>query len=236
MKLEDETQTPVTGDQTIEAIQETDFKEERPLPNNLRYLMVGLLVIGVVSVVTIGVLRQTSVKPPPPPSAQSCKDPVTENRLRDTLKQTPNDFATLVDWGKYNISCEKNYPTAIAALQRATELADDTATSTVKPEDRLDAHFQLGVAYLYNSNLNEAQGELEKVVQADPQNTFAMLILGGILVKDHPDQATGYLKKVIELEPGSDAAKEAQSLLDSLNKRPGSTPEADLTPSATVKS
>src|SRR4051812_32793103 len=78
--------------------EETSPDVERPLPEGLRYFMVGLLVVSLVGVLSFGYIRQSSVKPAATTAtdatSDSCKDPVTENRLRETLKQSPNDFMT----------------------------------------------------------------------------------------------------------------------------------------------
>ncbi len=221
MKLEDEVKAPTGSD--ILPQTEVDYPPEAdaPMPNNLRFVMFGVLVVGVLGILVFGYSRQTSVKPPAVPTGSNCKDPVTENRLRETLKQSPNDFTTLVDWGSYNLSCEKNYAIAVAAYKQATILADDSATSTAEPAERNEAHFRLGLAYLYNLNYKEAQAQFELLVQEDPKNTSALLALSAALAKDDPAKAETYLTQLINIAPAdSEIGKQAKSLLDDLKKRP----------------
>jgi hypothetical protein len=221
MKLEDETKTSVYGVQSA-TDNPPEIMVDRPMPKSLRYFTLGLLVISVFGVVTFGVISQTSVKPTTTAATGTCKDLVTENRLRETLKQSPNDFATLMDWGSYNLSCEKNYPIAVAAYQQATRLADDQATSTVQAADRVEAHFRLGLAYLYNQNFKEAQDNFELLVKEDPQNTSAMLALSVTLSKNDPAKAQTYLEQIIKIVPAnSDMAAQAKTLLDEIKKGSG---------------
>ncbi len=221
--IEDETKAPIAGAQTSF---ETAQAEPQPLPNNLRYLMFGLLVVGVVGIVIFGYLRQTSVKPPATPQGAGCKDPVTENRLSETLKQSPNDFATLMDWGSYNLNCEKNYAVAVASYRQATILADNQATSKAQPAERIEAHFRLGLAFLYNQSFQEAQDQFQLIVNEDPRNSSALLALGASLGRTDPAKAEPYLKRIIEIEPAnSEVSIQAKALLDSLSKRPDTTPK-----------
>lgn len=218
MKLENEIEAPPSGAQTASYKEET--VADRPLPNNLRYLMFGLLVVGVFGIVAFGYARQASIKPPATPVADDCKDPVTENRLRETLKQTPNDFATLMDWGSYNLSCEKNYATAVAAYQQATKLADDPTSSVAQPTERTEAHFRLGLAYLYNQSNAQAQDQFNLILKEDPKDTSALLALSVSLSKTDPAKAQIYLQQLLEIAPAdSDIAAQAKSLLNDLKKQ-----------------
>jgi tetratricopeptide (TPR) repeat protein len=192
---------------------------ERPLPDALRWLICGVLLVSVFGVLTYGYIQQNSVKPPAQTAAngQDCRDPVTENRLRETLKQSPNDFVTLMDWGGYNLTCEKNYPAAVAAYQQALFISTQP-NSTIDARERNESQFRLGLAYLYNQNFDEAQGEFKSIIERNPKDTSAMLALAAALQKDKPAEAEVVLKRIIELEPDSPLAKQAQSLLSSLKK------------------
>lgn len=200
------------------------------LPMSLRYLMLGLLVLGIAGAVTFAFIRQTSVKPVVANlDSENCEDPVTENRLRDTLSKSPNDFATLMDWGAYNSRCRNpaDYTSAISAFQGATRLADNPANN-IQIDNRLEAHLSLGLAYLYNKNFKEAQSEFKTVLSERPDDAFTLLVLGGALIKEDPNQALVYLKKVIDVAPGSEPAKNAQVLIDDITK--GSALPAPATP------
>jgi hypothetical protein len=132
MKTQDNIESPTSD--TITETEEPLAKSEpelaeRPLPDALRWIICGVLLVSVFGVLTYGFMQQNSVKPPAPTAAnsQDCRDPVTENRLRETLKQSPNDFVTLMDWGGYNLNCEKNYPAARLSLASATRASFGSA-------------------------------------------------------------------------------------------------------------
>ena len=206
---------------------------ERPLPDGLRYFMIGLLVVGLAGVLSFGYIRQSGVKPPAATAASNsdnCKDPVTENRLRETLKQSPNDFTTLMDWGYYNLSCDKNYPAAVAAYRQASELSDQV-NSTATQDERTEAHFRLGLAYFYNQNLAEARSQFEMIIAENPQDASALFALGSSY-RDNPDKAVTYLKQVEQVAPGSEMAQLAQTMLDDFSK---TTPAATPATRPTVK-
>lgn len=208
---------------------------ERPLPEGLRYFMVGLLVVGLVGVLSFGYIRQSSVKPAATAAADttsdSCKDPVTENRLRETLKQSPNDFMTLMDWGSYNLSCDKNYAAAVAAYRQAADLSDQP-NSTVKAEERTEAHFRLGLAYFYNQSLAEARSQFALIIKENPQDASALFALGSSY-RDEPAKATTYLKQVVDVAPGTEMAQLAQTMLDDFTKAPA--PTATPVPQTTTR-
>lgn len=203
-------------------------------PVGLRYLMLGLLIVGIAGALIFAFVRQTSVKPQLANlDSENCEDPVTENRLRDTLSKSPNDFATLMDWGAYNSRCRKpaDYTSAISAFQGATRLADNPANK-VDSDNKLEAHLSLGLAYLYNQNFKEAQTEFKTVLAERPKDAFTLLVLGGALIKEDPQQALVYLRQVIEVAPGSDPAKNAQMLINDLTKGSASPSPAPTTPKA----
>ena len=192
-----------------------------PLPQGLRYLMLGLLILGISGAVIFAFVRLNPAKlvTSTVGTQENCADPVTENRLRDTLSKSPNDFATLVDWGDYNSRCRKpaDYLSAISSYQGATRLADNPANN-IQTETRLEVHLNLGLAYLYNGNFKAAQNEFHLILNEQPKNTFALLVLGGALVKEDPQQALIYLKQVVELASGTQLATNAQALVDGINK------------------
>ncbi len=225
MELKDKTKTalpaqpvePAPPDQPLADPVTTELAE-RPLPDNLRYLMLGLLVAGVVGVVSFGYIRQTSVKPAATTAnATSCKDVLTENRLRETLKQSPNDYPTLMDWGDYNFDCEKNYQVAVAAFNQALTMSEQPNT-TINAMQRTETRFRLGLSHLYNSNPQAAQQQFAQIVKEDPQNTSALLALGVSYEKQDPAKALSYFNQVIQLDPNGQIGKQAQGLIAELNK------------------
>jgi len=197
------------------------------LPQSLRYFMLGLLVVGVAGAIVFAFVRQTSVKPVAANvNGENCADPVTENRLRDTLSKSPNDFATLSEWGAYNLRCREpaDYLSAISAYQGATRIADNPANN-IPAENRLEAHLDLGLAYLYSKNFKQAQVEFRTTLNEQPKNSFALLAMGAALAKDEPEQALTYLKQAIEVAPADSKVREnAQALINDIAKGQGSRP------------
>lgn len=198
-----------------------------PLPVGLRYLMLGLLVVGILGAVTFAFVRQNSIKPTTAATTnqEDCADPITENQLRENVGKSPNDFNTLMDWGDYNLRCRQpaDYVSAISAYQNAIRLAENPANN-IQSDNRLEAHLNLGLAYLYNGNFKPAQDEFKLVLNEQPQNTFVLLVLGGALVKDDPQQALVYLKQVIALSPGTKIAENAQVLINDINSKGSASP------------
>ncbi len=215
------------GEEQDEELEQTLDKPERPLPDGLRYAIFGVLVVAVVGVVAFGYIAQNSVKPPTQiGTGADCKDPVNENRIQETLKQNPNDINTLLDWGFYNLDCEKNYPAAIAAYKVAVQLSDQAAATSAQDErakNRLLAHSRLGLAYLYNRNIKEAQEQFAFVAEQNPDDTSALFALAISYEKDDPAKYTSILQKIVEIEPNGEPARRAQELLNS-QKGPSGTP------------
>ncbi len=205
-----------------DAMPETPSQEviARPLPQSLRYLMLGLLILGVAGAVVFAFIRQNPARPVLNPNADTCADPVTENRLRETVSKSPNDFSSLMDWGDYNRRCLEpaDLTSAISAYQNAARLADNPANK-ILAENRIEAHLNLGLAYLFKSSFKEAQSEFRLIVNEQPNNTSALLALGAALSKEDAQQALVYLKKVLEVAPaGSPVIQNAQALINDINK------------------
>ena len=204
----------------------TEQAVERPLPDGLRYLMLGLLVVGVVGVVAFGYMHQTSIKSTPATTTSAtgdCKDPLLENRLRETLKQSPNDYETLREWGNYNLDCAKNFQIAVAAFNQIVTLAQQPNTK-INDMQRTEARLRLGLAYLYGGNNEKSREQFEEIIKTDPSNPSVLLVLGVSYEKDDPTKAISYFNQVLQLDPGGDFGKQAQSMLNYLGQ-PTPTPK-----------
>jgi cytochrome c-type biogenesis protein CcmH/NrfG len=186
----------------------------KPVPQGLRYFMLVFLLVGVGLAVLFAYFRQTSVKPPDQNATSAC-DPVTENRLRETLAQNRSDFPTLVEWGYYNYDCLEDFPASLAAFQQASRIADANATE-FPLEQRLEAYNGLGRAYLYNNLINEGQTQFRKVLQLDPKNISARFGLGASFARSDPNQAVQIWQQIINENPNSDVARSAQELINTL--------------------
>jgi cytochrome c-type biogenesis protein CcmH/NrfG len=196
----------------------------KPLPPRLRYFMLFFLLGGVVLAVLYAYFRQNSVQPPDQNSASTC-DPVTENRLRETLAQNRSDYPTLVEWGYYNMDCLEDLPGALAAFQQASRIADEKATE-LPLEQRLEAYNGLGKAYLYNNFVKEGEAQFKKVLQLDPKNLSARISLGASYARSDPNQAIQIWQEIINEYPNTDVAKSAQQLIDTLRGTLNRTPTA----------
>jgi tetratricopeptide (TPR) repeat protein len=197
-----------------------------PLSPFLRNLMAFLLVAAVAGGSLFAFVRNNTVKPATTTGTTSCVDPVEENRLRQALRQNTNDFVAQMDWGAYNLRCKEDFPAAISAFELAVGIAKANP-DRIAPEDRFDASIALGQAYLRTNRLQQAESAFREVVDQEPNNSLALVWLGSALYLKDPQQAIPYLEKVLTLEPGSDLAKLAQSLLDDIKQgkaRPRPTP------------
>ncbi len=177
--------------------------------------------VGVVGAVLVAFVRQSSVKPPPVVSGTDCKDPVTENRLLQAVRQNPNDFTAQMDWGGYNLNCKKDYTPAISAFEIATRIADKSPDKIVA-DDRLDAHIGLGLAYLYSQRFKPAETEFRSVLKDRPDEPAATFYLASTLYLSDPQQALTYLEKVVKLaadDPNlAEYSKISQQLIDDIKK------------------
>jgi cytochrome c-type biogenesis protein CcmH/NrfG len=199
----------------------------KPLPQGLRNVMLILLVGGVAIAVLYAYIRQSSVKPIEQNAALTC-DPVTENRLRETLAQNRSDFITLVEWGYYNFDCLSDAPASLAAFQQASRIADEK-TGELPLEQRLEAYNGLGRAYLESNLLKEGETQFRKILQLDPTNLRARISLGASLARTDPNQAIQIWQAIINENPNTEVARSAQQLIDTLKgvlEKPTVTPTA----------
>ncbi|MCB9433731.1 MAG: tetratricopeptide repeat protein [Ardenticatenaceae bacterium] len=78
--------------------------------------------------------------------------------------------------------------------------------------DSLPVRMNYVEALLQNGRLQAAQNELERVLERDKNHIPALLLLGEVLAENetwwHAAQAVHYWRRVLELEPGNQAAQE----------------------------
>lgn len=193
----------------------------KPTPSLLKYALSGLLAIAVLGIVAFGIIHQSSIRPPS--NLSDCSDPVTANQLRDSLKNNPNDFQTLMQYGSYTYECSKDYASAISAYNQAANVADNPVNK-VGDQDRLQAHMSLGLAYLNqtNSNPDKALQQFQLILAEQPTNANALFGMGAATYASdpqHPEKAIAYWQKVIDQDPSSDAAQKAQQLIDAIQAK-----------------
>jgi tetratricopeptide (TPR) repeat protein len=88
-------------------------------------------------------------------------------------------------------------------------------TPTPPPNPAADQHYQRGVELKRAGQASQAADELRAAITADPKHVKAHYALGWVLLdlKDKPG-AAGEFRKVIELAPDSEEAKEAKKALE----------------------
>jgi tetratricopeptide (TPR) repeat protein len=90
---------------------------------------------------------------------------------------------------------------------RLIEAADEAARSAALQPSSAAAHYNLGAALMAIGRMEQAKGAFEKAVSIDPDHVMALYNLA--LVTDVSDraQATGALRRVLQLRPGWAAAE-----------------------------
>ncbi len=93
------------------------------------------------------------------------------------------------------------------------------ATPSEPNDADAERHFQRGVELKGAGRHTEAARELRAALQADPRHLEAHWVLAWVLIElKDPAGAAGEFRKVIEIAPGSDRAKQAQRALERLRK------------------
>lgn len=185
------------------------------ISNTLRYSMIVVLVLAVTGISVFAFVRQNSIKAPAPVNQQNCKDPVQENRLRQTLRQNPNDFVAQMDWGAYNLRCTEDFAAAISAFELAQNIAKSSPDTIVR-DDRFEASISLGQALLRTQRTTQAERVFRDVLAEDAKYLPGLLWLGISLYQTNPNEALTYLQQVTQLSPNTDISKLAQELIDDI--------------------
>jgi Tfp pilus assembly protein PilF len=139
-----------------------------------------------------------------------------------TLKQyrlAEVDFLAVLSDSTYPHRWEVFYNLGLTYLQRdqlgAAE--ENFRKAVAAPQPVFDAYLKLATISTNRGQTDEAIQYLQDARLRYPERTEATLMLGSLLIDvGRPAEAKIYLQEVIEKQPGSDRAREASTLLESL--------------------
>jgi len=119
--------------------------------------------------------------------------------VRSMLKGTPEDREVYITLAQMNTRL-KRWNEAEEALGKAEQLSS-------KPEDKAYVYFLRGSTYERQKKFEQAEEMFRKVLANDPQNAMTLNYLGYMLADRGVklDEALGYIKKAVELDPSSGA-------------------------------
>ena len=119
--------------------------------------------------------------------------------VRSMLKGTPEDREVYITLAQMNTRL-KRWNEAEEALDKAEQLS-------TKPEDKAYVYFLRGSTYERQKKFEQAEEMFRKVLANDPQNAMTLNYLGYMLADRgiKLDEALGYIKKAVELDPSSGA-------------------------------
>ncbi len=119
--------------------------------------------------------------------------------VRALLKGTAEDREIYITLAQMNTRL-KRYADADQALDKADELS-------VKPEDKEYVWFLRGSTYERQKRYAEAEQQFRKILAADPQSAMTLNYLGYMLADQNMklEEALGYIKKALELDPANGA-------------------------------
>lgn len=119
--------------------------------------------------------------------------------VRSMLKGTPEDREVYITLAQMNTRL-KRWNEAEEALDKAEQLS-------TKPEDKAYVYFLRGSTYERQKKFERAEEMFRKVLANDPQNAMTLNYLGYMLADRGVklDEALGYIKKAVELDPSSGA-------------------------------
>ena len=119
--------------------------------------------------------------------------------VRSMLKGTPEDREVYITLAQMNTRL-KRWNEAEEALDKAEQLS-------TKPEDKAYVYFLRGSTYERQKRFEQAEEMFRKVLANDPQNAMTLNYLGYMLTDRgiKLDEALGYIKKAVELDPSSGA-------------------------------
>jgi tetratricopeptide (TPR) repeat protein len=106
-----------------------------------------------------------------------------------------------------------------AAVESNTDLAIELYLEALDSfPNNSDIHYNLAMQYIKNANYWDAVGELEEVINLNPQDPSVYYNLGVIYdgFLDDKETALIYYRKYLELNPEADDSKQVQSWIESL--------------------
>jgi tetratricopeptide (TPR) repeat protein len=126
----------------------------------------------------------------------------SDNALKDVralLKGTADDRQVYITLAQMNTRL-KRYPDAEQALDKAEQLS-------AKQDDKEYIWFLRGSTFERQKRYADAEQQFRKVLASDPQNAMALNYLGYMLADQNTklDEALGYIKKALDLDPTSGA-------------------------------
>ena len=119
--------------------------------------------------------------------------------VRALLKGTADDRQVYITLAQINTRL-KRYPDAEQALDKAEQLS-------AKQDDKEYVWFLRGSTFERQKRYSDAEQQFKKVLASDPQNAMALNYLGYMLADQNTklDEALGYIKKALVLDPTSGA-------------------------------
>jgi tetratricopeptide (TPR) repeat protein len=143
---------------------------------------------------------------------------VTYLRLNQ-LRLAEVDFLAVLGDSTYPHRWEVHYNLGITYMERdqlgAAE--ENFRKAIMSPQPVFDAYMRLADIVIQQGQPEQAIEHLEDARLRYPEHTAATLRLGRLLVElGRPEEARPFLQEVIDKQPGSNRAKEAAELLDSL--------------------
>jgi tetratricopeptide (TPR) repeat protein len=126
----------------------------------------------------------------------------SEHALHDVgalLKGTADDRQVYITLAQMNTRL-KRYPDAEQALDKAEQLS-------TKQDDKEYVWFLRGSTFERQKRYADAEQQFKKVLASDPQSAMALNYLGYMLADQNTrlDEALGYIKKALDLDPTSGA-------------------------------
>ncbi len=119
--------------------------------------------------------------------------------VRSLLKGDADDRQVYITLAQMNTRLHR-FPDAEQALDKAEQLS-------TKPDDKEYIWFLRGSTYEREKHYAQAEEQFKKVIAADPQHAPALNYLGYMLADQNMklEEALGYIKKAVELEPANGA-------------------------------
>jgi len=119
--------------------------------------------------------------------------------VRSLLKGDADDREVYLDLAQMYSRLRRG-PEAEAAVAKALSLS-------VKPEEKIYAYYISGSVFEHEKKYDQAEEAFKRILAADPQNSNTMNYLGYMLADRgvRLEEALGYVKKAVELEPANGA-------------------------------
>src|SRR5712691_2312869 len=119
--------------------------------------------------------------------------------VRSMLKGTPEDREVYITLAQMN--------TRLKRWNEAEEALDKIGRASCRPDEKAYVYFLRGSTYERQKKFEQAEEMFRKVLANDPQNAMTLNYLGYMLADRgiKLDEALGYIKKAVELDPSNGA-------------------------------